>query len=132
MRYLYGMPDCIFCKIIAGEIPSYKVYEDKEFLAFLDIHPQSPGHVQVIPKQHYRWVWDVPEVGRYFEIVRDIAKAEQKAFGTDWILSKIIGDEVAHAHIWVFPSNEAQGDKNDFEINAQKLRNALAEGSNSR
>ncbi len=126
------MKDCIFCKIVAGEIPVNKVYEDENYLAFLDIHPQSPGHTQVIPKKHYRWVWDLPDgrqaspnVGEYFEVVQKIARAQQKAFQTDWILSKIIGDEVQHAHIWVFPSNEAKGDKNDLTGNAEKIRQAL-------
>lgn len=126
------MNDCIFCKIVSGSIPAHRVYEDDQFLAFLDIHPQSPGHTQVIIKQHYRWVWDVPNVGAYFEVVRKIAKAQQKAFHTEWVLSKIIGDEVAHAHIWVFPGNDAKGDKNDFENNAESLRRALAEGDDSR
>ena len=120
-----GMNDCIFCKIVAGDIPATTVYEDDNFLAFLDIHPQTPGHVQVIPKRHYQWVWDVPDVGAYFEVVRKVALAERKAFGTEWILSKIIGDEVPHAHIWVFPSNEARGDKNDFAGNAEKIKKAL-------
>ncbi len=119
------MTDCIFCKIVSGEIPSYKVYEDETYLAFIDIHPQTPGHVQVIPKAHYRWVWGVPNVGEYFELVKKIALAQRKAFGTDFVLSKIVGDEVPHAHIWVFPSNEASGDKNDFAGNAEKLRAAL-------
>jgi histidine triad (HIT) family protein len=116
---------CIFCKIIAGEIPATKIYEDENYLAFLDIHPQSPGHAQVIPKTHYRWVWDVPNAGAYFEVVKKIAQAQQKAFGTDWILSRIIGDEVPHAHIWVFPSDEAKGDKNNLSENAEKIRQAL-------
>lgn len=119
------MDDCIFCKIVAGEIPAHKVYEDNGFLAFLDIHPQSPGHVQVIPKEHYRWVWDVPSIGAYFEVVQKIAKAQQKAFHTDWILSKTIGDEVLHAHVWVFPNNEVAGDKNDLAANAALIREAL-------
>ncbi len=119
------MESCIFCKIVAGEIPATKIYEDEKYLAFLDIHPQTPGHVQVIPKTHYRWVWDVPNVGEYFELVRKIARAQQKAFGTEWILSRIIGDEVPHAHIWVFPSNDAKGDKNAFEENADRIRAAL-------
>jgi histidine triad (HIT) family protein len=119
------MTDCIFCKIVRGELPSHNVYEDEHFLAFIDIHPQTPGHVQVIPKQHYRWVWDVPQIGAYFEVVQKIAKAQQKAFGTDFVLSKTVGDEVPHAHVWVFPSNEAQGDKNDFAGNAEKIREAL-------
>jgi histidine triad (HIT) family protein len=75
----------------------------------------------VIPKDHHRWVWDVPEAGRYFEVARKVAQAQRKAFGTEWILSKIVGDEVEHAHIWVYPSNEAKGDKRDFEGNRKKI-----------
>ncbi len=119
------MENCIFCKIVAGEIPAHKVYEDGHFLAFLDIHPQSPGHVQVIPKTHYRWVWDVPNAGAYFEVAQKIAKAQQKAFNTDWILSKTVGDEVEHAHLWVFPNKEVVGDVSDFVANAEKIRAAL-------
>lgn len=127
-------PNCIFCKIVKGEIPSHKVYEDENFFAFLDINPQSPGHTQVIPKEHYRWVWDTPRVGKYFEVVQKIAKAQQKAFETDFILSKIVGDEVPHAHIWVFPGIK-DGDppsqsfggasKKDFALNAEKIKKAL-------
>ena len=123
--YCLTMKDCIFCKIVSGEIPAEKVYEDELFVAFLDIHPQTPGHVQVTPKQHHRYVWDVPDAGAYFEVAKKIALAQRKAFGTEWILSKIIGDEVPHAHIWVFPSKEATGDKDDLAANAQKIRQAL-------
>ena len=114
------MENCIFCKIVRGEIPCYKVYEDEDFLAFVDIHPQSPGHVQVIPKKHYRWVWDVPNVGEYFEVVKKIAQAQQKAFNTEFILSKIVGEEIDHAHIWVYPNRDVVGDKMNFEKN-QKI-----------
>ncbi len=114
--------NCIFCKIVKREIPSYKVYEDDRFLAFLDIRPLSPGHTLVIPKEHYRWVWDVPEAGTYFEVVKKIALAQKKAFDTDEVFSKIIGEEVHHAHIWVFPNPETtKGDKGDFEGNLKKL-----------
>lgn len=130
---MLAMEDCIFCKIVRGEIPSHKVYEDDQFLGFIDIHPQTPGHVQVIPKEHYRWVWDLPaqagvpgNVGDYFRVAHKIALAQRKAFNTDFILSRIVGDEVHHAHIWVFPSNEAKGDKMDFEGNAEKIRNSLS------
>lgn len=116
---------CIFCKIAKKEIPAHIVYEDENFIAFLDINPQSPGHTQVIPKEHHRWVWDVPNVGRYFEIARSVALAQRKAFETEWILSKIVGDEVPHAHIWVYPSSQAKGDKMNFEENATKLRGSL-------
>ena len=119
-------PNCTFCKIINGEIPAHTVYEDADFLAFLDINPQSPGHTQVIPKKHYCWVWDIPNAGAYFEVVKKIALAQKKAFGTDFILSKIIGDEVPHAHIWVFPDPKISGDKKDFESNAEKIRETIA------
>lgn len=130
------MENCIFCKIVKGELPSHKVYEDDNFLAFLDIHPQSPGHVQIIPKKHYRWVWDLPSedeepssvkatAGKYFEVVRKIALAQRKAFDTDWILSKIVGDEAEHAHIWIFPNSNVKGDKMDLAGNAEKLRKFL-------
>ncbi len=116
------MKDCIFCKIVRGEIPSYKVYEDDKFLAFLDINPQSPGHVQVIPKDHHRWVWDVPYAGEYFEVAKKVALAQRKAFETEWILSKIVGDEIEHAHIWVFPNKEVKGELKDFEGNLKKIK----------
>ncbi len=122
------MENCIFCKIIKKEIPAHIVYEDDNFLAFLDINPQSPGHCQVIPKEHHRWVWDLPvqagvpgNIGAYFEVARKIAKAQMKAFDTEWILSKIVGDEVEHAHIWIYPNNKVSGDKKDFEENAKKI-----------
>ena len=124
------MSGCIFCKIINGEIFSYKIYEDEYFLVFLDINPQSPGHTQVIPKKHFRWVWDMPICGQpspnfcdYSSLIQKIAEAIQKTFGTDAVWSKVMGDEVQHAHTWIFPNPlEATGDKNDFEKNAEKIR----------
>lgn len=130
------MKTCIFCKIVNGEIPCYKVYENENFLAFLDINPQSPGHVQVIPKEHHRWVWDLPampesasdgrralpDIGDYFRVVHKIALAQRKAFNTDWILSKIVGEDVEHAHIWVFPNKEVDGNAKDFEGNLKLIK----------
>lgn len=119
------MKDCIFCKIIAGDIPSYKVYEDEDFLAFLDIKPWGVGHTLVVPKTHYQWVWDYPEAGKYFEIVKKIALAQKKAFGTDLVISKIFGEEVPHAHVQIYPDEKALGDKKDFAANAEKIRKEI-------
>lgn len=119
------MENCIFCKIVNKEIPAEVVYEDADFLAFLDIHPQSPGHTQVIPKKHIRWVWDCDNAGEYFKVAQKIALAQRKAFNTDFILSKIVGDEVPHAHIWVFPNNKVEGNPKDFKENAEKIRENL-------
>ena len=114
--------NCIFCKIVAEEIPAYKVYEDKEFLAFLDINPQSPGHTLVIPKKHYRWVWDVPNVDDYFSITAKLAKVLQKTFKTESVWSRITGEEIPHAHIWIFPDPRISGNKKDFVGNLEKIR----------
>ncbi|MBI2109071.1 MAG: HIT domain-containing protein [Parcubacteria group bacterium] len=127
------MEQCIFCKIAKKEIPAHVVYEDEHFLAFLDINPQSPGHTQVIPKKHYRWVWDLPSesssagnVTHYFLVIQKLAKALQGAFGTDAVWSKIMGDEVLHAHVWLFPNpHEAVGDKKNFAYNTEKIKSRL-------
>lgn len=119
------MNDCIFCKIVAGQIPAHKVYEDDQFLAFLDINPLSPGHTLVIPKEHYRWVWDMPHIGPAFEVAQKIALAQKKAFGTELVISKVFGEEVPHAHIWVYPDKNVSGDPKDFVGNAKILRSSL-------
>lgn len=131
---------CIFCQIAAGEIPSYRVYEDGNFLAFLDITPRNPGHLLVIPKKHYRWVWDVPEIGEYYEVVRRAAKALQKVFGTEFVVSLVIGEEIEHAHVQLIPRFDNDGHngfidlkniKNippeEMEAIAAKIREAIGE-----
>jgi histidine triad (HIT) family protein len=115
--------DCIFCKIVNKEIPANVVYEDENFLAFLDIRPIAPGQTQVIPKTHYKWVWDVPNVGEYFEVVRKIALAQKKAFNADMIRSQVYGEEIPHAHIWIWP--ETVGDEKALKENAEKIIQAL-------
>lgn len=95
--------DCVFCKIVTGEIPSYKIYEDSDFLAFLDTRPLNSGHAQVIPKRHFRWTWEVPNFGDYWEAVRKVAQGIMKALGADHVSFVTLGYEVAHAHIWVVP-----------------------------
>lgn len=99
------MEDCVFCKIVKGEIPAYKIYEDADFLAFLDIEPWVEGHTLVIPKKHYHWVWDVPpaEVGNYFAVAAKIANHFKKVLGTEFVMSFIYGYNVPHAHIQLFP-----------------------------
>ncbi|MEK7627812.1 MAG: HIT domain-containing protein [Patescibacteria group bacterium] len=117
---------CVFCKIIRNEIPAEKVFEDDTFLAFLDIRPISPGHTLVIPKDHYRWVWDVPNGDSYFATTQKIVHAIQKAFSTDEVYARIMGNEVPHAHIWLYPAPHlVSGAKEDLPANARKIRAAL-------
>ncbi|RKU38148.1 HIT family protein [Candidatus Poribacteria bacterium] len=77
--------DCIFCAIVAGKIPAAKVYEDEHVLAFMDIAPANPGHTLVIPKQHYRNIFDMPpEIGgKIMEVAIRLAAAIRKALNPD-------------------------------------------------
>jgi len=106
------MEDCIFCKIVEGKIPSYKVYENKDFLAFLDINPLNPGHTLVVTKKHYRWLWDLPNIGECFEFVQKIAKTLQKTMNTEWIVCDVAGMGVPHVHIHLVPRfrNDGHGE----------------------
>jgi histidine triad (HIT) family protein len=99
------MTDCIFCKIIKGEMPAYKVYEDEEFLAFLDIFPNTYGHTVVIPKQHEEWVWDYENLGKYFEVVGKLARHFREVV-SEGVRSSIYGWEVPHAHIHLKPGRK--------------------------
>ena len=67
--------DCIFCSIVAGDIPAIKVYEDADTLSFMDINPGNPGHLLVIPKQHYRNIFDIPAetAGKIMEVGAKLA-----------------------------------------------------------
>lgn len=97
------MKDCIFCKIINGELPSYTVYEDDLFIAILDIFPRTKGHTLVIPKKHHRWVYDVPEFKEYWSVVLKITHAMQQSLNPSFVAYVTHGLEVPHAHIHVMP-----------------------------
>jgi histidine triad (HIT) family protein len=109
MSYTDLMSDCVFCKIISKDLPAKVIYEDDDFLGILDISPLSPGMVQVIPKAHYRWTWDVPNFGGYWEAARRVAKLQMDRLGARMVEFLTHGAEVEHAHIWVVPiyNNEA-------------------------
>ena len=102
------MTECIFCKIVKGEVPSFKVYEDEKFLAFLDINPRTKGHTLLIPKEHYRWTYDVPYFGEYWETAKKIALASQKALNAEFVTFWTHGLEVPHAHIHILPRQKGE------------------------
>ena len=97
------MKDCVFCQIVAGKIPCYKIYEDNDFLAFLDIKPLSIGNSLLIPKKHYRWVYNVSDFGRYWQTAQKIALASLQALKADSISFLTLGYEIPHAHIRIIP-----------------------------
>ncbi len=102
------MSECIFCQIIKGEIPSFKVYENDKFFAFLDIRPRTEGHTLLIPKEHYRWVYDVPYFGEYWETAKKVALAQKEALGAEFVTFLTHGLEVEHAHIHIIPRQKGE------------------------
>lgn len=95
----------IFSKIIAGEIPSYKVAEDDKFYAFLDINPLVKGHTLVVPKREVDYIYDLSdeEVAAMHVFAKHVALAIQKAFPCKKVGEAVIGLEVPHAHIHLIP-----------------------------
>lgn len=100
------MEDCIFCKISKGEIPSEKVYEDEEVLAFKDIHPAAPIHILVIPKKHISSIIDMKKedeaiIGRIYSVINKIAEdigIKEKGFRVILNCGEDGGQEVKHIH----------------------------------
>ena len=99
----------IFSKIIAGEIPSYKIAENDKFFAFLDISPLREGHTLVVPKAEIDNLFDLPAdyLGEILLFARPIAKAIEKSFSCNRCGISVIGLEVPHAHIHLVPINSS-------------------------
>lgn len=97
------MTDCVFCKIVHKELPSYTIYEDEQFLAILDISPVVEGHTLILPKKHYRWVHEVEEFGRFWEAAQKVARAQIKGLKASTVIFATAGFQVPHAHIHVMP-----------------------------
>jgi histidine triad (HIT) family protein len=97
------MPDCIFCLIVSGKLPFYKVFENERFLGFLDISPVVDGHTLIIPKKHYRWVHEVEEFGEFWEAAQKVARAQIKGLKVSTVVFATAGFQIPHAHIHVMP-----------------------------
>lgn len=100
------MKDCIFCKIINGEIDSAKIWEDKEFLAILDVNPNTKGMTLVLTKQHYdSYAFDMPEdvYRRFMEAAKKVAKILEKGLDTKRVAMVMEGMGTNHAHIKLYP-----------------------------
>ncbi len=110
----------IFSKIIAGEIPSYRIAEDENFFAFLDINPLVEGHTLVIPKLEIDKFFDVPDdyLEEIFLFAKPIAKAIERAFHCNRCGLSVVGIEVPHAHMHLVPINGAD----DLNFTRRKLK----------
>lgn len=110
----------IFSKIVAGDIPCYKVYESDKFLAFLDIAPMSKGHTLVIPKTEVDYIFDVDNstLSEMMIVSKQIAKAIETVVPCKRVGVAVIGLEVPHAHIHLIPINK----ESDMLFNKEKLQ----------
>jgi histidine triad (HIT) family protein len=99
------METCIFCKISKGEIPSDKIYENENFISFLDIQPVSLGHILIIPKKHIIWMQEADDktVSEIFKLSKKLMLAIKKGFSCDFVQLSISGIDIPHFHIHLIP-----------------------------
>lgn len=110
----------IFSKIIAGEIPCYKIAENDQFFAFLDINPVKKGHTLVVPKVEVDKIFDVPDefLSGILIFAKPIAKAIEKSFFCNRVNIITVGLEVPHAHVHLLPTNHSA----DVDLGNKKLQ----------
>ncbi len=115
----------IFSKIVAGEIPAYKIAEDDQFLAFLDIRPMAPGHTLVIPKQEIDYFFDLPEdlMASIMPFAQKVARAIERVVTCERVGVAVVGLEVPHAHIHLIPINSIS------DLSFQKKPVELSQGA---
>lgn len=127
----------IFSRIIAGEIPSYKIAEDNKFFAFLDINPMAKGHTLVVPKQETDYIFDLDDdlLAHMVVFAKKTARAIEKTISCKRVGMMVIGLEVPHAHIHLIPIQK-EGDmslanprvklsREEFEEIAEKIRSKI-------
>jgi histidine triad (HIT) family protein len=110
---------CVFCSIVAGELPAHVVHADERVVAFLDVRPLFPGHVLVVPRAHVETLADLPvaDVGPYFERVQAITRAVQDACGAQGsfvAMNNTVSQSVPHLHAHVVPRTKGDGLKGFF------------------
>ncbi len=125
------MDSCLFCKIVSGDIPCYKVWEDEQFLAFLDIHPIKEGHTLVIPKIHSPYLFEMNEAeySAIWNAAKTVSAKLKKTFKpkTGKIGSIVYGLDVDHTHIHLVPIDQS-GDlsfKNAKPASKEELESTL-------
>lgn len=123
------MEDSIFTKIIKGEIPCYKIYEDDRTFAILDIHPKTPGHTLVIPKAQIEHVWDLSDddYQAVMESARKVAHRIRDVLNPDKVGLQIEGLGVPHVHVHVFPFATHEEFLVFPDLNAESDHQALTE-----
>jgi len=122
------MQDSIFTKIVRGDIPAHKIYEDERTLAFLDIHPQVPGHTLLIPKQQIDQIWEVPDDLYHYlwDVAKQIEARLMEVLQPARIGIAVEGFGVPHVHIHLLPLNDIKDFKKPQDLEAEPDHAALA------
>ena len=123
------MNKSIFTKIIEGEIPSYKIYEDEKTYAFFDIHPVTQGHVLVVPKNQVEFLWDLPDED-YLAVMKTskkLAKHLRSKLNVPYIGEKVVGTDVPHAHVHLIPFSQSHEFHGRQDLDAEIKHNELSE-----
>lgn len=122
------MEPTIFTKIINGEIPSHKIYEDDKTFAFLDIHPVTEGHVLVVPKKQIEFIWDLEseDYQAVMATVQKIGKHLRKALNVPYVGVRVTGVDVPHAHVQIIPFSDATELNYHPDMNDEPNHEALA------
>ncbi len=122
------MQDSIFTKIIKGEIPCHKVYEDELTLAFLDIHPVTAGHTLVVPKKQIEFVWDLPseDYAAVMATTQKVAARLRESLGTKYVGERIVGVDVPHAHVQLIPFDTVEEYKAPQDMESESDHVSLA------
>ncbi len=99
------MENCIFCKVSKGQIPHNRIYENENFVAFLDINPAEKGHTLLIPKAHSVWMQETDDetISRIFKLAKKLMLAIKKGLSCDYVQISIIGKDIPHFHIHLIP-----------------------------
>src|SRR5262245_57166629 len=139
------MPDdCLFCRVVSGEVPATLVYVDKNALAFLDHRPLFPGHTLLVPRQHVETLTDLPPalVAPFFEAAQSLARAVELAMnaeGTFVAMNNRVSQSVPHLHVHIVPRRKKDGlkgffwprtkykDEEEMKVVQQKIAAALQE-----
>lgn len=122
------MEETLFTKIINGEIPSHRIYEDEYVYAFLDIAPANLGHTLVVPKLPVEFVWDLPnrEYLALMQAVKQIAQHLRAATGAKYVGQSVVGTDVPHAHVHLVPFDTTEQFYNLTRDNDRPSDEALA------
>ena len=123
------MEESIFTKIVKGELPAHKIYENELTLAFLDLHPTSPGHVLVIPKEQIEFVWDLPNeiYHAVMATTKKLALHMREVLSVRYIHESVVGTDVPHAHVHLIPFNDKSELTSEADTNAEPDHDALAQ-----